>query len=205
VAAAEPAPAAAQPAFKSVSLTDIPVATAAREPLPVAGAAPVTPAPAEEEGVKVTGIKCERGHFNHPLALYCSSCGVSTVHSTRVAVKGIRPPLGVLLLDDGTAFSLKADYLVGSAPESDVAVAGGGLMPLRIVDPQGSVAPVHAEVRLDGWDVMIVDRSAPAGTWMWPPDGTQWLRANSGQPAKVTPGARVAFGQRVATYESHHH
>ena len=203
-AAAAPAPETAPAAateFSSVSLTDAqPEET--RAPLPVAGEEPEEP---EDQGVEVQGIKCQRGHFNHPLALYCSSCGISTVHATRVAVKGKRPPLGVLLLDDGTAFSLKGDYLVGAAPETDQTVGQGTLTPLKLADPQGSVAPIHAEVRLDGWDVMIVDRASPAGTWMWPPNGTQWLRATSGQPAKLTPGARVAFGQRVATFESHHH
>ena len=219
-AVAGPAPSATQPAATVAATLDVPdpggetpfhsiPLTSAdqveqRAPLPVIGEATPSHSEQRSEGPLVQGILCERGHFNHPHALYCSACGVSTVHRTRTLVKGPRPPLGVLVGDDGSAFSLGADYLVGREPDEDDAVRRGGLRPLRLLDAERSVSRVHAEIRLRDWDVVVLDRGSANGTFVAERGETEWRRLDPDTPEVIQPGTRVAFGKRFMTFETHH-
>lgn len=194
----EPAPA---PSFASISLVDVDVEP--REPLPVEDRDVSEP---EEEAeapgaVPVEGILCSRRHLNSPDALYCSSCGISMVHRTHDLVEGPRPPLGFLVLDDGSMFTLDSDYVIGREP----AVEGDDLArPLTLDDPDRTVSRVHAEIRLEGWDVRFVDRGSANGTFVWDGDRTQWRRLEAGASEKIVPGSRVALGQRTLVYETPH-
>ncbi|MEX2620776.1 MAG: FHA domain-containing protein, partial [Egibacteraceae bacterium] len=206
----EPAPQQPEPeqpeplAFDSILLTEA-VELEPRAPLPIVG----EPMPdgheePEPEGPIVDGILCERDHFNHPLALYCSSCGVSTVHRTRVPVKGPRPTLGVLIGDDGSAYALDHDYLVGREPEMDPGVESSELRPLRLQDAERSVSRVHAEVRLQDWEVIVVDRGSANGTFVAARGETEWRRLAKDDGEVVAPGTRIAFGKRIMTFDTHH-
>jgi len=73
----------------------------------------------------VRGVLCKNGHFNDPQLNYCSVCGISMAQQTLVEVSGPRPPLGLLLFDDGSTFRLDSDYLVGRAPRQDPDVVAG--------------------------------------------------------------------------------
>lgn len=200
--AVHPQPGAASP-FQSIVLAQ----AAPVEPLPPL---PVVGEPARDneaersQGALVDGILCEREHFNHPQALYCSACGVSTVHRTRTLVKGPRPPLGVLVGDDGSAYSLGADYLVGREPHEDDAVRRGTLRPLRLLDAERSVSRVHAEIRLQDWDVVVVDRGSANGTFVAERGETTWRRLDADRKEIIPPGTRIAFGKRLMTFETHH-
>jgi len=110
---------------------------------------------------------------------------------------GPRPSLGRLVLDDGTALELDRDHVVGSAPEADVSVAQGA-RPVCLDDPSGQLAPVHAEVRLFGWDVMLIAR---APTFVVAAGGQHWAPAPPGQPSPLPAGTRVALGQRTFVVE----
>lgn len=177
----------------SFELIDLRATPPRREPLPVGG--PVAPT----SGVTVKGIVCGRGHFNDPVALSCSTCGISIAQDTRILQDGIRPSLGTLVLDDGTAFGLDADHLVGSAPQPESEVTGAGVRPVPVTDPTAQVAPVHAEVRLVDWDVVLVAR---APTLVLAAGGQQWSPAPPGQPTPLPAGATVAVGQRTFVVES---
>lgn len=189
--------------FQSILLTS-PSKVEPREPLPVIGEDGEDRRETEPQGTLVDGILCERGHFNHPHALYCSACGVSTVHRTRTLVKGPRPPLGVLVGDDGSAFSLGADYLVGREPDQDDAVRRGELRPLRLLDAERSVSRVHAEIRLRDWDVVVIDRGSANGTYVAERGETEWRRLPPDGDEVIQPGTRVAFGKRFMTFDTHH-
>jgi hypothetical protein len=161
-------------------------------------------AKAEIEGVIVDGILCENGHFNHPNALYCAVDGVSTVHRTRTPVKGPRPSLGVIVADDGQTYSLDSNYVVGRDPDQDPAARSAHTRPLRLEDPALSVSRVHAEIQLKGWDVYIVDRGSANGTFVAEGEQGEWVQLTAGQPQLIKSGMRIAFGQRVVTYNTHH-
>ena len=67
----------------------------------------------------IQGVYCKNGHFDDPEALFCAICGISMNQQTLVPRPGDRPPLGVLLLDDGSVFQLDSDYVVGREPGLD--------------------------------------------------------------------------------------
>jgi hypothetical protein len=118
----------------------------------------------------------------------------------REQVSGTRPPLGVLVADDGTIYRLDRGYLVGSNSSRDPTVGGGLARPLvlRGTDVSGS----HAELRLTDWDVTVIDRGSAAGTCIYEPGAADWIRLRPYEPRVLTPGSHVAFGQRIVTYIS---
>ncbi|GAB2481088.1 FHA domain-containing protein [Jatrophihabitans fulvus] len=211
----EPGPAAqvdrSQP-FESVSL--FPAAAPAveqRAPLPVVDAPLPPPAPdvapaahpVADEGVKVLGVYCKNGHFNDPAARYCAVCGISMAQLTLIPRPGRRPPLGVLVLDDGTIFSLETDYVIGRNPDRHDAVTSGSARPLRVDDRQGTLSRAHVHIRLDQWNVTVVDLNSVNGTGILVPGEQAWRRLPPGVPVTVKPGTEVGFGQRRVRYESH--
>jgi hypothetical protein len=153
--------------------------------------------------VFVEGIVCARGHFNDPDAAYCTVCGISMVQRTHEFVSGVRPPLGVLLFDDGSAFTIDGNYVLGREPEFDPAVAEGSARPLTLSDPDNAVSRVHAELRLQGWRVLLVDRGSANGTLVSGAGDDDWHQLEPGEPLELVPGQHLRFGDRDAVYESH--
>ena len=70
----------------------------------------------------------------------------------------------MLLLDDGTAFTLDRDYVLGREPVLDGDVTAGRARPLRITDPDGTVGRVHLRVSLVGWQVEVKDLGSVNGS-----------------------------------------
>jgi hypothetical protein len=150
----------------------------------------------------VQGIMCSRQHFNSPDSAFCSSCGISMVHATHNLVRRERPPLGFLVFDDGSTFTLDDRYVLGREPESDPLVQSEEARPIALEDAQMSVSRVHAEIQLIGWDVQLLDRGSTNGTHLLNERGDGWDRLPPQQPRMVAPGSRVAVGQRTFVYES---
>jgi len=175
---------------------------AARAPLPRARDLPPGTS-SYAEGVIIQGVYCKNGHFDDPEALFCAVCGISMNQQTLVPRPGPRPPLGVLLLDDGSVFQLDKDYVIGREPSLDASVAAGRSRPLRIADESGIVSRVHARVHLDGWRVLVTDLGSANGTRVTLPrrDGEQGLLAQI--PILLAPGSQVDLGGRIFRYESH--
>jgi pSer/pThr/pTyr-binding forkhead associated (FHA) protein len=165
--------------------------------------APTEVAPREEPTAPlVEGVHCANGHFNDPAVPYCQLCGISMAQLTHLTVLGPRPPLGVLLLDDGATFRLDADYVVGREPHRDPAVARGA-RPLRVTGPASGVSRQHLRITLAGWAVHIADLGSVNGTILELPGDPQPRLLNPGVRAEIQPGTRVAFGLRWLRYESH--
>ncbi|MBE7189190.1 FHA domain-containing protein [Jatrophihabitans endophyticus] len=197
--------------FSAVVLVGSPSPAQPREPLPIATRppepdapeAPVPAHPPSEDNAVVIGVYCKNGHFDDPAARYCAVCGISMAQQTLVPRPGPRPPLGVLVLDDGSIFSLDADYVVGRDPSRDPDVISGAARPLRIDDPEGLLSRVHARIHLDGWDVAVVDLGSSNGTGLWGPHDSAWTRAPEQSPVVVRPGTQIGVGRRQMRYESH--
>jgi hypothetical protein len=158
-------------------------------------------APEGAEPAMVEGVLCARNHFNDPNVAYCRQCGISMVQQTRRNHLGQRPPLGVLLLDDGTGFTLDRDYVLGREPVLDGDVAAGRARPLRVTDPDGTVGRVHLRVSLVGWQVEVKDLGSVNGSVLHLPAGERKL--NPYDPVVVEPGARIGIGQRSIQYLSY--
>ncbi|MFN2519359.1 MAG: FHA domain-containing protein [Jatrophihabitantaceae bacterium] len=175
----------------------------AAPPEPVAPEVAPAPHPVEDGSVRIMGVYCKNGHFDDPTARYCAICGISMAQQTLLPRLGPRPPLGVLVLDDGSIFSLDTDYIIGRHPVGDSDVMAGTARPLRIEDADGVLSRVHARIRLEGWQVQVVDLGSANGTGLWGPGDTTWHRIPPQTPVAIAPGTQVGFGRRQLRYESH--
>lgn len=151
----------------------------------------------------VQGIVCSRGHFNRPDGKFCARCGISMVHQTHNIVSGERPPLGVLVLDDGSVFALRDDLVIGREPEASADVLNGSAQPLLLDDTALTLSRVHARVILDGWEVRVEDAGSANGTYVMGPSADAWTRLEPEQPTTIEPGSRLSVGGRTLTFESH--
>ena len=154
-------------------------------------------------GPIIQGVYCKNGHFDDPEALFCAICGISMNQQTLVPRPGERPPLGVLLLDDGSVFQLDSDYVIGREPGLDASVAAGQARPLRVADDTGIVSRVHARVHLDGWRVLVADLGSANGTRVLLPGQPADQPLVPQVPIVLATGSQVDLGGRGFRYESH--
>jgi len=178
-----------------------------RAPLPIksiphSGAATPNRPPIGVGSRPVHGIKCARGHFNDPRVAFCRLCGLR-MNQTKALYEGERPPLGFLVLDDGTTLVLAADLVIGRDPRNSPSVRTGAT-PVPLSDAAGRLSRAHAEIRLIEWDVTVVDLASKNGTFVKPPGHEQWLRLTPRRPHLLTAGAEVQIGGRTITFESAH-
>ena len=200
-----PEPADPPPATATPPATPDPVPAATRA-ASVAAAVP-TPTPAARVGpVMVLGVNCSQGHHNHPDAVYCSQCGTKMgVHHTTVLINGPRPPLGVLVVDDGTTYSLNQDLVIGREPTSHEDVLTGTATPMILTDDTLSLSRKHARIVLDDWSVAAQDLNSSNGTYLSRAGQSEnWLKITSGATMALEPGDRLRVGGRIIQVELHH-
>nr|WP_246497281.1 FHA domain-containing protein [Sphaerisporangium rubeum] len=191
-----------QPPFESFLLIDQPGDDG--EPESILEPTELGQAPEPPSRPMVYGVDCKNDHFNDPRVPYCAVCGIALVQRTLVPYKGERPPLGVLLLDDGMTLNLETDYLLGRDPERAPEVTSGEARPARVTSPDGSVSRRHLRVRLDGWDVNLIDLGSVNGTQVQPPGDPNFYDIPANEPVPVLPGTTVRIGvSRTMRYESH--
>ena len=182
--------------------------SATPEPALVPAAAPAVaqPAPARVGPVMVLGVNCSQGHHNHPDAIYCSQCGTKMgVHHTTALINGPRPPLGVLVVDDGSTYSLNKDLVIGREPTSHDDVIAGTASPMILTDDTLSLSRKHARVVLDDWSVAVQDLNSSNGTYMLRSGQTEaWAKLESGSTASLEPGDRLRVGGRIIQVELDH-
>ncbi|WP_330252321.1 FHA domain-containing protein [Nocardia sp. NBC_00565] len=149
--------------------------------------------------VRVMGFKCARAHPSDPRSAFCTVCGMP-VDQTQQLIEVVRPPLGMLVLDDGMTYMLAADAVLGRDPEHSEQ-ARRGLVPLKVEDSSGGMSRAHAEVLLVNWDVSLVDRGSTNGTRTRLPGYRDWIRIPPNQPMVLVPGTEVMIGNRVLRFE----
>jgi pSer/pThr/pTyr-binding forkhead associated (FHA) protein len=150
----------------------------------------------------VAGISCGRGHFNDPRARFCNVCGLSMAQSSVIVVEAPRPPLGVLVLAGGDVVRLDRDIIVGRTVTSDPRVLSGSAMGLTFDDRTGHLSRLHAEVRLVGWEVHLVDHASTNGTYVFDDARRTWHRLAPKHPMLLRPGATIAFGRHTAVFQT---
>jgi hypothetical protein len=151
-------------------------------------------------GPPVSGVVCPDDHFNDPRDAFCRVCGLPLAPGLP-EVERPRPPLGALVWDTGETTPLVADSLVGRDVGHDSRVASGELAPLEPAGHTESMSRVHAELRAQGWDVLLIDRGSTNGTFIWDEEGRAWHRLSPSQPQVLKPNTVVAFGERTATFD----
>lgn len=145
----------------------------------------------------VEGVLCSRGHFNDPRSHFCHFCGLAMHHASFILIRQTRPQLGVLVFDDGEGFELTGPVIIGREPDTR-----HGLQTLTPSHSTSTMSRVHAEIRADGWDVVLIDRNSSNGTFVWQPGIRAWRRLAPDQPETLVAGVTVAFGQRTARFDT---
>ena len=153
---------------------------------------------ADEDAVLVDGVLCGHGHFNDPGAWSCRDCGLGMEQPPRHFERRPRPPLGELVIDDGTRIPLDGNYVLGREPALDNDVLAGRARPLRINDPNGTVSRLHLKISLVGWQVEVSDLGSANGSVLESPGEERTLTPF--EPAAIEPGARIGIGHRSMQY-----
>ncbi|MGV9824175.1 FHA domain-containing protein [Gordonia sp. NPDC003429] len=158
-----------------------------------------------ESRAHVHGIRCSRGHLNHPRSWLCGVCGIRMDQLTGILVEGERPPLGWLLLDNGSTYLLDEDLVLGREPGSVGGARTGSPKPIRVQDESGQLSRRHVEIRLVEWSVQLIDLGSANGTFVSDPAaGNREIRLPAHQVYVLTPGSHVRLGGRHFIFESPH-
>ena len=154
------------------------------------------------ERPQIVGAVCPRGHLNHPGASTCSRCGSSfPVGNPQTA--GPRPPVGILLADDGSIWSLDGGCLIGTDPASAPEAQNGRIQAIAMrAGANHTMAPVQAEIQVRGWSAYLVDRGAEGGASIQGPAAEGWSQLARNEQRELTNGAHLSCGGRVLTYLS---
>jgi hypothetical protein len=152
----------------------------------------------DRSAVVIEGVLCASEHFNDPEARACRQCGTSLDQQPRSVLRRQRPPLGVLVFDDGTRITLDGDYVLGREPVLDFDVMAGRARPLRISDPEGTVSRLHLRVSLVGWQVEVSDLGSANGSVLRAPGEERTLAPF--EPIVLEPGTRIGIGHRSMQY-----
>jgi hypothetical protein len=148
--------------------------------------------------VLVDGVLCARDHFNDPAARACRQCGIGLDQPPRGLQRRPRPPLGVLVLDDGARVTLDTDYVLGREPTFDSDVIDGRARPLRVNDPNGTVSRLHLRISLAGWQVEVSDLGSANGSVLQSSGAERPLAPF--EPTVIEPGTRIGIGHRSMQY-----
>jgi hypothetical protein len=194
---AAPPPAAAVPVREPTGPANVPPGPPADAP----GDAAAGAGPGAFGAAIVLGVYCKNGHFGDPDARSCAVCGAARNRRGQVPQPGPRPPLGALLLDDGSAVELTADCVIGREPGLDPSVVAGEAQPLRIVDPEMAVSRIHARVHLDGWQVFLIDLGSANGTRVLLPGKRSDQALQPNVPVPLQSGTRVIVGTSGFRFE----
>ena len=119
-----------------------------------------------------------------------------------VLSEGERPPLGVLLLSNGESYPLTTNLVIGREPFHHGQVLDGSAEALVPTSKGPSLSRVHAQIRLEGWDVHLVDEGSTNGSYVWDEARRQWIRLVAQQPYVLRPGDQIALGELTATFET---
>lgn len=156
------------------------------------GAAPLESRP--PTGPMVLARMCPNGHANPPSRATCWSCGTGINAEPREVG---RPRLGTMHISTGEVVELDHSLIIGRQPS--VSRVMGGAMPrlVQVKSSNGDISRSHVEVRLDGWDVLLVDLKATNGTVLVR-EGQAPRRLSQGEEAILLNGDIAELGDGVS-------
>ncbi len=199
-AAAAVAGAAAGVSSGASALADLAEPLAPSEPEP----APTAPEPVVAEMAAAAALAPEAPPA--PAEAFAAPAPAAVAAAASAAPEAPSAPtgksIGVIVFEDGTSYALDKDYIIGREPENDAAVVAGRAGPLVVDDAERSISRVHAELRLFGSELQIVDRGSTNGTYVWSDTNADWVRLVPNQVASVKPGGWVAVGSRSFVFEA---
>jgi pSer/pThr/pTyr-binding forkhead associated (FHA) protein len=119
----------------------------------------------------------------------------------RPATNALGPTaVGELTTEDGAAYPLDRDYVIGRNPLSDDGVRRADASPI-VVRGDEHVSRVHAHVTVEDGVVFVRDAPGSTGTFVAAPGAPMWEVVGS-DPIEVKPGWSVRVGARVFTFRA---
>ena len=174
-----------------------------RAPLPRGAAAAPLPASAGPV-VLIEGVICPSGHLNEPESATCGPCG-ARIDPAAPRVTQARPPLGVLVTDDGAVYTVTGDYVIGREPEQAPDVKAGRARALVLQEGEHSTSRVHARLELSGWSVLLKDSGSANGTFLSRGGAAgPWTVVPREPGTPLRPGDRVRLGKRQLLFDRYH-
>jgi len=145
---------------------------------------------------QVHGIFCPDGHFTSVRDRSCRTCGQRPDRAAELHI-GERPILGMVTFDDGAVLSIDRPAVIGHNVAAGYEIDGEPAIVALIGDTKDTIAPVHVELRLVGWDVEVVSMSPDFATYTRL-DGVRRARTKlrTRMPTLLTPGTMVELGSR---------
>ena len=136
---------------------------------------------------------CPVGHANPPTRSVCALCGQPLGEDPQPVP---RPALGRAVFSTGQVEALDKNMVIGRQPS--VARTPGSVMPRMVQVPSGGgdISRSHAEIRLEGWHVMLRDLNSTNGTVMVR-DGQLPHRLGQGEAVIVLDGDVAELGDGV--------
>ena len=166
---------------------------------PEAEAETETETDAEASAPQVDAIHCPSGHPNPPDAATCRICATTITDSTVTEID--RPVLGRLANAAGDDLDLDRPILIGRQPPETATIAGEDARIVTIADADTALSRSHAEIRLTGWDVQVVDLGSTNHTYVTLPDEDP-VQLRPDEPFTIPVGTVVSLGVAVRlTYE----
>ena len=148
----------------------------------------------------VLAVLCPSGHVNPPRSPVCRVCR-QPVEPAQQPRPVTRPALGRLRLSNGEVYVLDRGFLLGRNPTPRSAASGPAPNVLRLPSRDGDVSRNHAEIRLEGWQVIVADLGSTNGTYLSGPGITPRV-LSGGEEQVVEPGCVVTLAHDVwITYE----
>jgi hypothetical protein len=145
-------------------------------------------APTPGTSPSVHAVHCPAGHLNPTHAGTCRVCGATILDQEHVSVP--RPVLGTLQFSDGRVVIVSRPLIIGRSPTTNGRLSGEAPELVVVPSPLKEVSSTHLEVRLEGWQVLVIDRQSTNGTIVTAP-GRDPQRLRPGEPVPITPGTRV--------------
>ena len=145
-------------------------------------------------GPTVQAVSCSSGHPNPVHAVTCRSCRADVPAQTPITLP--RPVVGVLRMSTGDVITLDRSVLLGRSPSADRLVDGEKPHLVKVPSPTKDISRNHVEVRLDGWQVLVVDLNSMNGTMVTLP-GRPTERLRPDVAVAIEPGAVVSLADEV--------
>jgi pSer/pThr/pTyr-binding forkhead associated (FHA) protein len=150
----------------------------------------------------VEGVLCPEGHFTDPDLSTCRTCGTPLAPDGQ-RVRRPRPPLGILVTDGGTIYTVTGDLVIGREAEQAPDVLAGQARPLPLRDEARSTSRVHARLSVRGWQVLLSDSGSANGTFLSRSGAAgPWLPVTTHPPVGLVHGDRVRLGKRQLLFDA---
>src|SRR5438105_3217269 len=148
-------------------------------------------APEHVDAPEVEGRLCPNGHLNNPILRECWVCGTSVSGQT---ARGPRPPLGRLTTKDKRSYIVDSNFVIGRKPGMAEDVAAGKARPIEVPEEHPGVSRRHAELLVEGWDLVLRDLGSSNGTYYLVAGETDWRRVEPDRPVKIASGTIITLG-----------